>query len=51
MQAADAPEGAAVFGFGVSGSGEGAVVSLVGRAEVADGYQAADVRLNIKFVF
>jgi outer membrane autotransporter protein len=51
IQAADAPEGAAILGFGLTGGTDLSTVSLQARAESGEDYTAADVRLNVRFRF
>jgi outer membrane autotransporter protein len=51
MRPADAPGGAAVVALGVTGGSAYSVVSLQARGEVGDDYNAADIRLNVKFLF
>ena len=51
MRPADAPGGAAVVALGLTGGSAYSVVSIQARGEVGDDYNAADIRLNIKFLF
>jgi uncharacterized protein with beta-barrel porin domain len=51
VQAADAPSGAAVAGFRLTGGTGWSFVSLQARAEAGDDHVAGDVRLNVRFVF
>jgi len=48
---ADAPEGAGVLGLRLTHESEWSFVSLQARAEAGEDYAAADLRLNIRFLF